>query len=246
MSNNLITTNENKNSLLAPQNLDHYYRLANMMSKSQMVPKAYLEKPYDILIAMEMGVSLGIGPLQAIQNIAVINGRPCLYGDGMLAVCSGHPEFENISEDPIIDDKGKTIGYRCTVSRKGRSPVSQSFTIEQAIAASLWGKMGPWKQYPERMLQMRARGFALRDSFADALGGVRMAEEVQDYEIKDITPEASKQPLNLNKLISSKSKPKINSQTIEQPVIEAKEELINEEFFDPETGEIIPEEILGT
>lgn len=190
MSNDL-SVKEDSNSLLSQNNFEHYYRIANMMSKSEMVPKGYKDKPQDILLAMEYGRSLNLGPLQAVQNIAVINGKPSIYGDGILAVCSGHPEFENIEEQPIIE-AGKTIGYKCTVKRKGRSDVTQSFTIEQATAAGLWGRQGPWKQYPDRMLQMRARSFALRDSFADALGGVRVAEEVQDYEIKDVTPQSNK------------------------------------------------------
>jgi len=212
-----LTLNES-GSLLSAQNFEHYYRIANMMSKSDMVPKSYKEKPQDILIAMEMGVSMGLGPLQAIQNIAVINGRPCIYGDAMLAVCSGRLDFEDIKEEPITDASGKTTGFKCTVKRKGRSEITQSFTIEHAQAASLWGKPGPWKQYPNRMLQMRARGFALRDSFADALGGVRLAEEVQDYEEKDITPQKAK--TELSGLIKNKAKPKI-------------------ELIDKETGEVL-------
>lgn len=185
MMNELVKKND---SLLAPENFEHAFRIANMMSKSEMVPKSFRDKPQDILLAMEMGSALGLSPLSAIQNIAVINGKPAMYGDAVLAVCSGHPEFENIEELPILEGK-KVVGYSCTVKRKGRSPVTQVFTVEQATNAQLWGKVGPWKQYPERMLQMRARAFALRDSFADALGGIRVVEEAQDYkEIKDITP----------------------------------------------------------
>lgn len=169
-------------SFLSKDNFEHSFRIASMMAKSEMVPKGYREKPQDVLIAMEMGRTLNLGPLQAIQNIAVINGKPCLYGDGILAVCQGHPDFEDISEEPIIGPGDKVIGYCCTVTRRGRTPVTQSYTIEMATTAQLWGKQGPWKQYPERMLQMRARSFALRDSFADALGGVRVVEEVQDYD----------------------------------------------------------------
>lgn len=182
-----MQTTGDQNSLLSANNFEHYYRIANMMSKSDMVPKSYKDKPQDILLSMEYGRSLNLGPLQAVQNIAVINGKPSIYGDGILAVCSGHPEFENIEEEPMIEGN-ETVGYTCTVKRKGRSDVTNSFTREQAKKAGLWGRQGPWSQYPERMLQMRARAFALRDSFADALGGVRVAEEVQDYEVKDITP----------------------------------------------------------
>lgn len=187
-----LTLSGDKQSYLSQENFEHFYRMANMIAQSSMVPKAYAGKPQDVLISMEMGRSLGLSPLSAVQNIAVINGKPSLYGDAVLAVCSGHPDFENIEEEPILEGN-KTIGYICTVKRKGRSAVTQSFTIEQATAAGLWGRMGPWKQYPERMLQMRARAFALRDSFADALGGVRVVEEVQDFkEVKDITPKKEK------------------------------------------------------
>ena len=188
---NDLTTKDN-NSYLSHENFEHYYRIANMMAKSDMVPKAYKDKPHDVLLSMEFGRSLNLGPLQAIQNIAVINGKPCLYGDAILAVCSGHPEFENIEEEPIIGEGGTITGYTCTVKRNGRSAVTQSFTVKQAQAAGLYGRQGPWKTYPERMLQMRSRAFALRDCFADALSGVRVAEEVQDYkDIKDITPSRS-------------------------------------------------------
>lgn len=177
-------------SYFSVSNFEHYFRISKMISSSELVPKSYKDRAHDVLIAMELGRSLGLAPLQAVQNIAVINGKPALYGDAVLAVCSGHPDFENIEEQPIHGNQNEVVGYSCTVKRKGRSPVTQVFTIENAKAAGLWGKMGPWKSYPERMLQMRARGFALRDSFADALGGVKIAEEIQDYprEIKDITP----------------------------------------------------------
>ena len=230
MSTELVTGD--KNSLLSPNNFEHYYRIANMMSKSDMVPKSYKDKPQDVLIAMEMGASLGLGPLQAIQNIAVINGKPCLYGDAMLAVCSGHHDFEDIKEEPLMEGN-KITGYRCVVQRSGRQPVEQTFTIEQAQAAGLWGKVGPWKQYPSRMLQMRARAFALRDSFADALGGVRSAEEVQDYDMKDITPAKDKSN-ELDKLLENKAKPKVEMKTevVDKDTGEVKEEPVPANYED--------------
>jgi hypothetical protein len=66
------------------------------------------------------------------------------------------------------------------VKRKGEPDVHSSFSVSDAKRAGLWGKQGPWSQYPKRMLQLRARAFALRDAFPDALRGLASAEEEQD------------------------------------------------------------------
>ncbi|WP_460452623.1 recombinase family protein, partial [Alsobacter sp. SYSU BS001988] len=68
----------------------------------------------------------------------------------------------------------------CQVRRKGeRSWLVRSFDTADAIRARVWGKAGPWSEYPKRMLQMRARAFALRDGFPDVLGGLYLREEVE-------------------------------------------------------------------
>lgn len=212
-----LTTAKDKDSLLSKDNLEHSLRIADLLAKTDMTPKAYKNKPNDVLIAMELGRSWGLSPLQAIQNIAVINGKPCAYGDLVLAICSSHPDFENIEEQKISGKDGSVIGYKCMVKRKGRTEVCQSFTLEQARKAGLMDRSPTWKAYPERMLQMRARGFALRDSFADALNGVAIREEVEDYEVKDVTPKPkeTKSDALMNKLKAAKG------QTIDTEVVES-------------------------
>jgi predicted transcriptional regulator len=77
----------------------------------------------------------------------------------------------------------------CTVWRKGGEKHTQTYSQNDAQTAGLWGKQGPWKQHPKRMLAMRARGFALRNQFADALAGLVTREEAEDIpEERDITP----------------------------------------------------------
>jgi len=78
-------------------------------------------------------------------------------------------------------DKQEDSGAVSTVKRKGMEPVSVTFTVGDAIRAGLWKKAGPWTQYPKRMLQMRARSFALRDAFPDVLRGLVATEELMDY-----------------------------------------------------------------
>ena len=168
-----ITTQKQTFSL-APKDLDEAMRFADMLASASIVPKDYIGKPGNVLVAIQWGMELGLQPMQAMQSIAVINGRPSLWGDAMLALVKAHPAFEWIKEDC---DGSVAI---CTIKRRGEPEVTQSFSMEEAKKAGLTGKQGPWTQYPKRMLQMRARGFALRDAFPDALRGVISAEEARD------------------------------------------------------------------
>lgn len=170
---------------LAPQSLEEAFKLADIMAQSEMVPKDFRNKPGNVLVAVQMGSEVGLPPMQAIQNIAVINGRPALWGDAIKAVVLGSPLCEKFEEG--FDDQSMTAWVR--VKRKGHAERVVSFNKDDADRAGLWGKSGPWMQYPKRMLQMRARGFAARDEFADVLKGLSVAEELQDIPSeKDITP----------------------------------------------------------
>jgi hypothetical protein len=165
-------------------NMTEAMELARMMSSSALAPKDFKNKPDDTLIAMMMGNELGLNPMQSIQNIAVINGRPCIWGDAMLALVQNHPSFDEI-EETFDDSKMTAI---CTVTRKGGKPHVSKFSQEDAVLAGLWGN-NTWKKYPKRMLAMRARGFALRNQFADALLGLITREEALDYpDEKEINP----------------------------------------------------------
>lgn len=182
-------------TMIQGMNLIEY---SKFIANSNLVPKEYRSKPADIAIVIDMGMEFGLKPFQALQNIACINGKPSIWGDAALAVVKAHPAFEDIEETYNAD---KTV-FTCKIKRKGQTLVERSFSVDNAKKAKLWGKMGPWTDYPERMLQMRARGFAMRDAFPDALKGLILAEEAQDYstEIKDITPQTSKAESLMNKI----------------------------------------------
>lgn len=156
--------------------LEQALKCADYISKSSLCPSAMQNRPGDILIALQMGQELGLKPMQAIQNIAVINGRPSLWGDAMLAVCRQSPDFEYIKEEYMPD----TNAYVFRGKRRNEPEVTQSFSEADARLAKLWGKQGPWTNYPRRMLQMRSRGFGLRDLFPDLLRGIITAEEAGD------------------------------------------------------------------
>ena len=139
-----------------------------------MIPKAYQGQPYNILAAISLGSSLGLNPMQAMQSIASVNGIPALYSDGMLAICRSCGSWEWMQE--TIEGEVAT----CTVKRRGEPEVTVTFSVSDAKRAKLWGKQGPWTEYPQRMLQMRARSWALRNLYADVLRGMQTKEEVAD------------------------------------------------------------------
>lgn len=171
-----------------PKDFNEAMKFCEMIAQTDFCPKEYRGKPGACFVAMQFGAEVGLKPLQALQGIATINGKPSIYGDHALALVRCHSDYEWKIEKEILDQQGKIDGAICTIKRKGEDPCIRKFTIDDAKKAQLWGKAGPWTNYPNRMLQMRARGFALRDSFPDALKGLILAEEASDYpQEKNIT-----------------------------------------------------------
>lgn len=175
--NTLVTTQQpvRQSFDLSPQTFDQALTFCDMLAASDLVPRDFKGKPGNCMIAIQWGSELGLKPLQALQNIAIINGRPALWGDAVIALVRSSPVCEYITES----DDGEVA--TCRVKRRGEAEEVRTFSMVDAKLAGLFGKTGPWTQYPKRMRQMRARAFALRDVFADVLKGMPIAEEVMDY-----------------------------------------------------------------
>lgn len=161
-------------------NIDEMWKFAGFILRSKLAPKG-MEMQEAIVVALQMGAEIGLPPMASLQNIAVINGRPSIWGDAAKAVVMGTglcERFEEWFEGKPFEPDFKAV---CEVQRKGYTrPTRQEFSVADAKTAGLWGKAGPWQQFPKRMLQMRARGFAARDAFPDALRGLLLAEEARD------------------------------------------------------------------
>ena len=176
-----------------PTTLEEAQKYATIFANSGICPEAYRGRPNDILIVWQMGEELGLKKMQALRTLGCINGMPFAYGDGLLALVKRHPDFENIKEWTEGDLNKGTLTAYCTITRKGQEPVTQSFSMEDARRAGLWGKKGPWTFYPKRMLQHRARGFTAKDAFPDAIFGLMSEEEAKSVvESKQTDPQKIK------------------------------------------------------
>jgi hypothetical protein len=168
---------------LTTNTFEEAVRCSELIANSSLCPANYAKRPADVLVAMQMGQELGLKPMQALQNIAVIQGRPSLWGDAMLAVCRQAHDFEYVDE--TLDEANMVA--TCKAKRRDEPEVVRTFSMKDAQVAGLGGKGGPWKTYPKRMLQMRARGFALRDTFPDVLRGIIIREEAMDMPRADFS-----------------------------------------------------------
>jgi hypothetical protein len=136
-----------------------------------------INTPEVALIRLQAGLELGLTPIWSLTNIMVVNGRPSVWGDALLGIVLQHPDCQDVIE--TIENEGTEEETAvCEVHRKGRLPIIRKFSVSDVKRARLDTKdksvHGP---YPQRMRQMRARSWACRDAFADALRGLAVIED---------------------------------------------------------------------
>lgn len=225
--NSIVTTRQS----LVPTTMDEMELFAEKLSKSILVPKDYQGKPANCFVAIQWGLECGLAPLQALQSIAVINGKPSMYGDALLAMVRADSRCLGVHEE---QDGGVAT---CIIKRKHSDgsveEVKRTFSMKQAQQAGLSNRP-TWKAYPERMLQHRARGNAIRDAFPDVIHGLISAEEAQDYdEPKDVTP---RQEAVAPPTIETLTAPKVE----EAEVITEKEQEPPVSVFDKYLENVVP------
>ena len=160
---------------MIPKTFDESIKYAEFLSKSNILPANLQGRPHDVFAMVQTGLEIGITPMQAVRFLAVVNGRVSIWGDMMLALVFNSGLMESFSE--TINGNVAT----CEVKRKGGFSNTSTFSMDDAATAGLLRKSGVWQQYPKRMLQLRARGFALRNLFPDVLNGLSMTEEFDEY-----------------------------------------------------------------
>lgn len=175
---------------IVPTDVEQAWRIANIIAAADMAPKSYGKDPNKVMVGILHGMEVGLTPMAALQSIAVINGTPSVWGDGALALVQGSGLLVDITE--ALQGDGDNMVAICTVQRVGReTATTRRFSVADAKKAQLWTKQGPWTQYPQRMLQMRARSWAIRDAFPDVLKGLGVAEEMQDVQRLHIGPDGA-------------------------------------------------------
>jgi hypothetical protein len=179
------------------QTLEDLFRFAKMISQTDFCPKAlkvYKDGAFDVeatgmrvAAAMQYGLEVGFSAMQALWSVDVINGKPSLGGDASMALLLSRGILEDyeIVESGTWPDDDYTVTVAGT--RKGmKTPTIGAFSVHDAKVANLWGKRGPWTEYPRRMVKYRAIGFFTRDIAPDAMKGLITKEEAYDYPKREV------------------------------------------------------------
>lgn len=152
--------------------------LARTLYAGGLIPNG-CNRPEGLAVRILAGREAGLSAIQAVSNVMVMNGRATIWGDAALALVRASGELADFAEG-VEGEGDDRVGW-CRATRVGGETIGHRFSVADARTAKLWGKAGPWTNYPDRMLPMRPRAWVLRDLFPDVLAGLGITEEVQDY-----------------------------------------------------------------
>lgn len=159
----------------------------SMLVKSGFLPKAVDTTEKAVAIALK-GRELGIAPMHAFAHINVIQGKPCISAELMLALI-----LRNIPGSKVEIERYEADGCTLLATRPGNKPARFTFDHGDAKAAELLGKDN-WRKYPRAMFRSRAISEMARSVFPDAIMGCSYTPEEmgatvnEDGEVIDVTP----------------------------------------------------------
>lgn len=214
---------------------DQATRVANMLSKSRIVPENYQNRPEDCFIAVELAARMNTSPVFIMQNLYVVKGKPSWAGQACMAMITACGKFKNVRHVYTGTKGTDTRGCYVEAVRVADGETVQGTEVTLAMARSEgWMSNSKWKNMPEQMLGYRAASFFARMYCPEAMMGLHTAEEVYDTEVTELPatqnlenailaeeaaePEAKK-PKTKSWKTGSKAEPKAEPKPAEKPAI---------------------------
>lgn len=163
-------------SEIVPINYEMMWKVSQRVTNTPFVPKALQGKPESVLACILYGAEMGIGPMQSLNSIHVIEGRASMSPELMRAMVARHGHridvIENSSEACEMKGIRHDTGSTATVK----------WTMADAKKAGLTGKTN-WDRYPRAMLMARCTSELCRILFPDIIAGLSYTpEEVASIE----------------------------------------------------------------
>jgi len=153
---------------------DQMARVANMLSKSTIVPQTYQGKPEDCFVAVEMAARMNTSPLFIMQNLYIVKGKPSWAGQACMAMINACGKFRNVKH--VYTGTRGTDNRGCYVTAvrisDGEEVCGTEVTMK-LVRDEGWISNSKWKNMPEQMLGYRAASFFARMYCPEALMGLQ-------------------------------------------------------------------------
>lgn len=198
-----MPVNQNSGVFSSIQRFNESYQMASCLADSDLVPKAYLGKPQNCLIALNMAERMDSDPMMVMQNLHVIRGRPSFSAQFLVACVNRSGRFSTIQYEKVNGDKPETFSYEYWVNKvkktgsatvvndKCRAFATELKTgvviygpwasMEMAVKEQWYSKAGSkWQTMPELMLEYRAAAFFVRTKAPEIAMGMQTTEELKD------------------------------------------------------------------
>lgn len=174
-----VSANQNASILFDSSAFEQAQRVANLLSKSQLVPQHLQGKPADCFLALHMAHRLGEDPLMVAQNIVIIQGTPGWKSQFLIARANRAGVFKSrITFEEYGSGDDLEVVARATLADTGQE-VTAKATMAMAKREQ-WTKNPKYQSMPEQMLAYRSGCFLIRKYCPEVTLGYQAAEEVED------------------------------------------------------------------
>lgn len=164
---------ESRALAIIPRTIDECTSLAEKLSKSSLLPKAMQGKMPDVLVTILAGQEMGLSPMASLRNFHVIEGKPVLSADGMVALVLGSGKAVYFDR---VEETADSVTYE-TLRVGSKKPRRCTWTLAMAKAAAI-DKKDNWRLYPRAMLAARAKSELARDVYPDVIAGCYTEDEI--------------------------------------------------------------------
>lgn len=169
-------------SLYDKDKFDSAVKIAQTLAKSKMVPVSIQGKPEDIFAILVMGAEIGIKPMQALNSINVIQGKPTISPQLMMAMIRG--KLPGCVIDIKSNEEAQTVTCRTARSKDELANglyYEAVWDMDRAKRMGLSSKDNYIKQ-AKTMLTWRSVAESCRITFPDIIMGLYCPEEFQDFD----------------------------------------------------------------
>lgn len=160
---------------IVPRTIDEVTDLAERLSKSTLLPKSMQGKMPDVLVTIMAGQEMGLAPMASLRSFHVIEGKPVLSADGMVALVLGSGKAQYFER---VEESETSVTYE-TMRVGSKTARRCTWTMEMAKKAALHQKDN-WRCYPRQMLASRSKKELAVDVYPDVLAGCYLEDEIED------------------------------------------------------------------